>query len=35
MLTFRRWAEDFLAAIEEVLLRGPDVLILHEGPDVP
>ena len=32
---FRRWADDFLLAIVNVLDLDPDLLVLHEGPDVP
>jgi hypothetical protein len=32
---FRRDEAAFIATVRRVLARGPDVLILHEGPDVP
>lgn len=31
----RRTEKDFVSAIKNVLATKPDVLLLHEGPDVP
>jgi Icc protein len=32
---FRRTSEDFIGTIRDLLSEKPEVLILHEGPDVP